>query len=98
MFEAGEIGSRSYKLDPPPNFSSGEHCIRFYYYLSDENSNGSIKVILEDSQSNQNTTILTASTRFRNAWYEIRGDFNLDSNEPTVNYYFRISLLIKCIV
>jgi hypothetical protein len=38
MFEAGEIGSRSYKLDQLPNFSSGEHCIRFYYYLSDEYS------------------------------------------------------------
>jgi hypothetical protein len=41
-FEIGETGYRSYKLDSLPNFSSDEHCI---YYLS----NGSIKVILENS-------------------------------------------------
>jgi hypothetical protein len=95
MFEAGEIGSRSYKLDQLPNFSSGEHCIRFYYYLSDENSNGSIKVILEDNQSNQNTTILTASTSSQNRWYQIRNNFVASTEYFTVIFICDINLREK---
>ena len=83
-FEIGQIGSRSYKIDERFSFSSEKHCIRFYYYLSDENSNGSIKVILEDNQLNQNTTIVTVSTRSQNRWYQIRKSFLSPTEDSTV--------------
>ncbi|CAF5103931.1 unnamed protein product, partial [Rotaria sp. Silwood1] len=87
-FEIGQIGSRSYKLDLTSDLSYGEHCIRFYYYLSNNYSNGSINVIVEDSQSNQNQTVVIAYLRLENRWHEIRENFYIENENPTIYFLF----------
>lgn len=79
-----EIGSHSYKLDLFSDLFSGEHCLRFYYYLSNQNSNGSIKVIIEDSLSNINDTIVIVSSRSQNRWNQIRQTFYINNENPSV--------------
>ena len=74
-FREGETGSRSYQLENSRSLTIGDHCIRFFYYFSDGYSNASIKVVLEDSQTFQNVTILTASLYFGNKWHQIRENF-----------------------
>ncbi|CAF3927424.1 unnamed protein product [Adineta steineri] len=87
-FEGGETGSRLHKLDMNRNLEEGEHCIRFYYYLSDTNSNGNIQVIIEDTLANTNQTILTASQRLENRWHEIREGFYVNNANPNIYFGF----------
>jgi hypothetical protein len=75
IFEGEKSGSRSYQLESLPNLSIGDHCIELFYYLSDENSNGSIQVLIEDSQTNKNDTILLTSLYQANKWHQIRQNF-----------------------
>ncbi|CAF4164050.1 unnamed protein product [Rotaria sordida] len=89
LFEMGEIGYRSYKVDLTSQLSSGQHCIRFYYYLSDQYSNGTIQVIIQDTILNQNQTILIAYLRLQNRWHEIRENFYLDNPNPTIYFLFQ---------
>ncbi|CAF1308915.1 unnamed protein product [Adineta steineri] len=87
-FEGGEIGSRLHKLALTRDLEEGEHCIRFYYYLSDTNSNGNIQVIIEDTLANTNQTILTVSQRLQNRWHEIRQGFNVNNDKPNIYFEF----------
>ncbi|CAF1062709.1 unnamed protein product [Adineta steineri] len=87
-FEGGETGSRLHKLDMNRDLEEGEHCIRFFYYLSDTNSNGNIQVIIEDTLANTNQTILTASQRLQNRWHEIRQNFNVNNDKPNIYFGF----------
>ncbi|CAF2792367.1 unnamed protein product [Rotaria sp. Silwood2] len=89
LFEIGQIGYRSYKLDLNSELLSGQHCIRFYYYLSDNKSNGTINVIIEDNQSNQNQTILTIYSPIQNKWHSIRTNFYIDNQNPTIYFLFQ---------
>ncbi|CAF1432569.1 unnamed protein product [Rotaria magnacalcarata] len=91
-FEVGDTGYRSYTLDLSLALSYGQHCIRFYYYLSNNYSNGTIHIIIQDNQTNQNETILTVSSRFENRWYQIRHDFHLDNENPTIHFLFERQL------
>ncbi|CAF1216545.1 unnamed protein product [Adineta ricciae] len=88
-FESGETGSRVHPVDIRRPLEAGEQCIGFYYYLSDNKSNASINVIVEDTVSNTNTTILSASERHENRWHEIRGDFYLYNENPTIYFEFQ---------
>ncbi|CAF3093912.1 unnamed protein product [Rotaria socialis] len=91
-FEVGDTGYRSYTLDLSLALSYGQHCIRFYYYLSNNYSNGTIHIIIQDNQTNQNETILTVSSRFENRWYEIRHNFHLENENPTIHFLFERQL------
>ncbi len=77
IFEAEESGSRSYQLESLLNLSIGDHCIQLFYYLSDGNSNGTIQVLIEDRQTNQNHTILLTSLYQANKWHQIRQNFRI---------------------
>jgi hypothetical protein len=76
-FNRGESGSRTYRLDSLQDFSIGDHCLRFYYYLSDGISNSRIKVLLENSQTNVNETISITSLYMGNKWHQIRESFRI---------------------
>ncbi|CAM4976988.1 unnamed protein product [Rotaria socialis] len=45
-----------------------------------------------DNQTNQNETILTVSSRFENRWYEIRHNFHLENENPTIHFLFERQL------
>jgi hypothetical protein len=60
--------------------------LRFYHYLFNENSNRSIQVIVEDSQCNQRTIIVTVFSPSYNKWYHsIRKRFFLYNRNSTIN-------------
>ncbi|CAF1403011.1 unnamed protein product [Rotaria sordida] len=87
-FEENQIGSRSYELESLPILSIGHHCIRLFYYFSDGNSNGTIRIILEDSQTRQNQTILTVSSYVANKWHEIRQNFQIFNSISNMFFIF----------
>jgi hypothetical protein len=72
-----ETRSRSYKLDSLDKFPSEAGCLPFYYYSSNDNSNRSIQNIVEDSQFNHSTIILTVFSFSYNKWCHIRKFFSL---------------------
>ncbi|CAF4255784.1 unnamed protein product, partial [Rotaria sordida] len=87
-FEENQIGSRSYELESLPILSIGHHCIRLFYYFSDGNSNGTIRIVLEDSQTHQNQTILTVSSYVANKWHEIRQNFQIFNSISNMFFIF----------
>ncbi|CAF4203703.1 unnamed protein product, partial [Rotaria sordida] len=87
-FEENQIGSRSYELESLPILSIGHHCIRLFYYFSDGNSNGTIRIILEDSQTHQNRTIFTVSSYVANKWHEIRQNFQIFNSISNMFFIF----------
>ncbi|CAF3819570.1 unnamed protein product, partial [Rotaria sp. Silwood1] len=87
-FEENQIGSRSYELESLPILSIGHHCIRLFYYFSDGNSNATIRIILEDSQTHQNRTIITVSSHVANKWHEIRQNFQIFNSISNMFFLF----------
>ena len=54
----------------------------------DEESNATIEVIIENSESNANETVLTVAAPANNRWHEIREDIHLRDANPTVIFHF----------
>ena len=91
-FDSGETGSRSYQLDLTRPLESGEHCLHFYYYLSDENSDASVEVVQEDPRTMTNSTIVRVSSMPLNRWQEVRQTFDIVDENPKVVVLLALSL------
>lgn len=80
-FNAGATDSRTYQLDLMTISNQGFHCLKFYYFFSDNVSDASIEVFNENSLTFENETIGTVnSTSPFDRWNEAR--FTFENNEP----------------
>ena len=90
-FAENETGSRSYELELTRPLESGEHCLRFYYYLSDRNSNASVEVILEDERTMTNASIIRVSSMPLNRWQMVQETFDIVDANPKVLFASSVS-------
>ena len=69
------------------NIPEGIYCFRFYSYLSDFQSNGSIEILIEDI--NNKSIILIQNNQFHlHQWNEIRRTFQIYSSISKVILLF----------
>jgi hypothetical protein len=85
LFASGQSGSRSYELDELSPIPRGDYCLRFFYYLSDNTSAGSINVLFEGSAPNRNQSVANISAYSGNKWTELRRDIRLSGTVDRVN-------------